>query len=171
MLSFRSEAKESASSFVILLTMSRREYDFFVYIAASRSRQLYIGVTSGLRRRMAQHREHRPQAYTAHYNIDRLVYYEVFQYVTGAIAREKKLKDWNRGKKIGLIERINPTWEGLSTRWEPWPNQKQIPPLRCGMTANNTLSVCHSVAKRRDLLSPCMPTAQLPAPSEDRPSR
>jgi putative endonuclease len=107
--------------------MPRKEYDFFVYIAASRSRQLYIGFTNGLRRRMAEHREHRPGTYTARYNIDRLVYYEVFQYVNTAIAREKELKSWNRARKIGLIESINPTWEDLSLRWEPWPSEKQIP--------------------------------------------
>ena len=56
--------------------MPWRDYDFFVYIAASRSHQLYIGFTNSLRRRMAEHREHRPGAYTARYNIDRLVFYE-----------------------------------------------------------------------------------------------
>ena len=111
-----------------------REYDFFVYIAASRSRQLYIGFTNGLRRRMAEHREHRPGTYTARYKIDRLVYYEHFQYVTIAIAREKELKDWNRAKKIALIESINPTWQDLSERWDHGLQQQQFPPLRCGMT-------------------------------------
>ena len=105
----------------------RKEYTFFVYIAASRSRQLYIGFTNGLHRRIKQHREHRPGAYTARYNIDRLVYYEVFQYVNIAIAREKELKDWNRAKKIELIESINPTWQDLSLRWDAVPSEKQIP--------------------------------------------
>ncbi len=95
-----------------------KEYTFFVYILASRSRQLYIGFTNGLHVRVKQHREHRPDTYTARYNIDRLVYYEVFQYVNTAIAREKELKDWNRAKKIALIESINPTWEDLSLRWD-----------------------------------------------------
>ena len=105
----------------------RKEYDFFVYIAASRSRQLYVGFTNSVRRRMAEHREHRPFTYTARYNIDRLVYYEHFKYVNDAINREKELKDWNRTKKIALIESINPTWEDISLRWEPSPPKKQIP--------------------------------------------
>ena len=94
--------------------MPQREYIFYVYILSDRSRRLYIGMTNDIVRRVAQHREHRPGAYTARYNIDRLVYFERFQYVNNAIAREKELKDWNRTKKIALIERENPTWEDLS---------------------------------------------------------
>jgi putative endonuclease len=104
-----------------------KEYDFFVYIAASRSRQLYVGFTNALHIRIKQHRQHRPGTYTALYNIDRLVYYEHFQYVLNAIAREKELKDWTRERKIALIESVNPTWEDLSIRWDPPPPQKQIP--------------------------------------------
>ena len=73
----------------MLRSMRQEEYCFFVYLAANRSRQLYVEVTNGLRRRMAQHRQHRSGTYTARYRIDRLVYYESFQYVDVAIAREK----------------------------------------------------------------------------------
>jgi len=104
-----------------------KEYTFFVYILASRSRQLYVGFTNGLHCRVKQHREHRPGTYTARYKIDRLVYFEVFQYVNTAIAREKELKDWNRERKIALIESINPTWEDLSLRWDVATSEKQIP--------------------------------------------
>lgn len=68
----------------------RREYHFWVYIMASRSLQLYIGITNDLRRRVAQHRAHPPGTYTARYNIDRLVYSEHFQYVQTATARERE---------------------------------------------------------------------------------
>jgi putative endonuclease len=51
------------------------------------------------------------------YNIDRLVYFERFQYVRSAIAREKELKDWNRARKVELIEKVNPTWEDLAADW------------------------------------------------------
>jgi len=95
----------------------RRDYQFFVYILASRSRNLYVGVTNDIGLRISQHREHRADSYTARYNIDRLVYFERFHYVENAIAREKELKDWNRAKKIALIERENPTWEDLSEKW------------------------------------------------------
>jgi putative endonuclease len=90
------------------------EYEFFVYILSSRSRTLYIGVTRNLRVRVLQHRENKPGSFTARYNIDRLVYFERFQYIGNAIAREKELKDWNRARKIGLIESLNPTWQDLA---------------------------------------------------------
>jgi putative endonuclease len=95
----------------------RREYDFWVYILSSRSRNLYIGLTNNLRGRLSIHREARPGTHTARYNIHRLVYYEHFQYVLNAIAREKELKHWTRSQKIALIEAINPTWEDLSLQF------------------------------------------------------
>lgn len=95
--------------------METREHTYFVYILASRSRTLYVGVTRALQTRIAQHRERVPGSLTARYNIDRLVYAEPFQYVGNAIAREKELKDWNRARKIALIESANPTWEDLAS--------------------------------------------------------
>ncbi|HEU5340778.1 GIY-YIG nuclease family protein [Edaphobacter sp.] len=92
----------------------RRDYNFYVYILASRSRNLYIGLPNCLAARIAQHRENRPGTYTARYNIHRLVHYEQFAYINNAIARENELKDWNREKKIALIEHNNPTWEDLA---------------------------------------------------------
>jgi putative endonuclease len=93
--------------------MPPREYHFWVYILSSRSRNLYIGITNDIHRRVAIHREARPTTHTAHYNIHRLVYCEYFRYVRTAIAREKELKRWTRAQKIELIERINPTWEDI----------------------------------------------------------
>jgi putative endonuclease len=92
----------------------KRHYEFFVYILSSRSRTLYIGVTGDLQVRILQHRQKRPGSFTARYNISRLVYFERFQYIQTAIAREKELKDWNRDRKIALIESTNPTWEDLA---------------------------------------------------------
>jgi putative endonuclease len=97
--------------------MQTKEYDFYVYIMASRSHQLYIGMTNGIRRRVGEHLKGRPGTYCARYKIDRLVYFEHFHYVFNAIGREKELKDWNRGKKILLIEEKNPTWQDLSEGW------------------------------------------------------
>ena len=93
--------------------MPRREYHFWVYILSSRSRNLYIGMTNDLDRRLATHRENVPGTHTGHYAIHRLVYFEYFQYVRSAIAREKQIKHWTRAQKIGLIEQVNPTWEDL----------------------------------------------------------
>jgi len=92
----------------------KREYNFWVYILSSRSRNLYIGITNNLTGRLSIHREARTGTYTARYNIHRLVYFEHFKYVLNAIAREKALKHWTRAQKIILIETTNPTWEDLS---------------------------------------------------------
>jgi putative endonuclease len=97
--------------------MPQREYHFYVYILASRSRSLYVGFTNDIRLRIKQHREKRLGSHTAKYNIGRLVYYEHFTYVLNAIAREKELKDWNRLKKIAFVEQENPTWEDLAAEW------------------------------------------------------
>jgi putative endonuclease len=119
--------------------MPQREYNFFVYILASRSRQLYVGVTNSLERRMKEHCAALPGSYTARYSINRLVYFEHRDYVLNAIARETEWKCWTRKQKVSLIESVNPTWEDL--RWigasrfgfsgERWrrPRQQQIP---CG---------------------------------------
>jgi putative endonuclease len=117
-LSFRSEVKESAfCAAITILAMPRREFHFYVYILSSKSRTLYIGVTNHLRGRVLEHREKTPGSFTARYNIDRLVYFERFQYVGNAIAREKELKDWNRARKIALIEAENPLWDALAADW------------------------------------------------------
>ena len=96
----------------MLATMSR-EHLYFVYIVASRSRTLYIGVTNALIRRVGEHREGTFDSFTKKYRIHRLVYFERFQYVNSAIAREKELKGWLRLRKIALIEAGNPTWIDL----------------------------------------------------------
>ena len=71
--------------------MPTREYSFYVYILSSRSRNLYIGITNNLRVRIEQHRSHPEGSHTARYNIERLVYFEFFQYVRSVIARETEL--------------------------------------------------------------------------------
>lgn len=91
--------------------------NFYVYILASRSRNLCTGVTNNLRRRMVEHREKRAPGFSSRYNIFRLVYFEVFGGIGAAIRREKEIKAWRREKKIRLIERSNPTWEDLAAEW------------------------------------------------------
>ena len=93
--------------------MPTREYQFWVYILSNRSHILYIGVTNSLRRRVLEHRKQTPSTFTNRYKINRLVYFESYQYINNAIARETELKHWTRAQKIALIESINPTWEEL----------------------------------------------------------
>ena len=89
----------------------------YVYIIASRSRTLYIGVTSDLMRRMDQHKRKIGSEFAARYNITRLVHYEEYPDIRAAIAREKQLKKWRREKKVWLIERENPDWKDLCEEW------------------------------------------------------
>jgi putative endonuclease len=84
---------------------------------SSRSRNLYIGVTSDLLRRLWQHRNHAVPGHCARYRITRLVYYEESDDIAAAIAREKQLKGWLRARKVALIEAANPTWEDLARDW------------------------------------------------------
>ena len=91
-----------------------RDHQYYVYILASRSRTLYIGVTNNLPRRIREHREGTANSFTAKYKIHRLVYYEHFQHINNAILREKYLKHFTRQEKIALIEANNPTWEDLA---------------------------------------------------------
>jgi len=94
-----------------------KTYTYYVYIMASASRTLYTGVTNNLERRVLQHRDKLQEGFTALYNINRLVYFEVFGDVRAAISREKQIKGWTRRKKIALIESMNRDWKNLSDGW------------------------------------------------------
>ena len=84
------------------------------YIMADRVRgTLYIGVTSNLVRRVAEHRKGVLPGFTRRYRLTRLVWWERFELITTAIQREKSLKRWPRDWKINLIERENPNWQDL----------------------------------------------------------
>jgi putative endonuclease len=102
------------------------EPHYYVYILASRSRSLYIGVTNDLLNRVTQHCQANADSFTRQNNIHRLVHYEHFRYINNAIIREKQLKGWLRARKIALIEENNPTWEDFfleltrSQQRHPW---------------------------------------------------
>jgi putative endonuclease len=79
---------------------------------------LYTGVTNDLYRRVTEHKSEEIQGFTKKYNCDKLVYYEEYNNIEEAIAREKQLKNWKREWKNILIEKMNPTWEDLSIKLE-----------------------------------------------------
>ncbi len=87
---------------------------FHVYILASRSRVLYVGVTGNLRARLRQHRVSPGDHFTRCYKVTRLVHAETFRFVDKAICREKQIKSWRRDKKERLIEEANPDWQDPS---------------------------------------------------------
>ena len=85
-----------------------------VYIVASRRHgTIYIGVTSDLCSRIRQHKVGEYEGFTKDYGIKMLVWFENFGSMQEAIKREKQLKEWQRGWKITLIEKLNPMWLDL----------------------------------------------------------
>ncbi len=94
--------------------MFRTANTYYVYIMASFSRVIYVGVTRNLVRRVSEHRNGAVEGFTKRYNIHFLVYYEEYADIRDAIQREKQLKSWRRSKKLSLIESLNPGWQELS---------------------------------------------------------
>ncbi|MGB3330322.1 MAG: GIY-YIG nuclease family protein [Thermomicrobiales bacterium] len=90
---------------------------YYVYIMASASRTIYIGMTNNLERRVWQHKAGTIDGFSRKYRTSRLVYIEDFGDVRDAIAREKQLKGWLRARKIALIEERNPRWNDLAWNW------------------------------------------------------
>ncbi len=93
------------------------DYEFWVYIVASASGTIYVGMTNNLMVRVEQHKSGELEGFAKKYGCSRLVYYEKFDSVFKTIAREKQLKGWRRSKKVALIEKMNPRWEDLAEKW------------------------------------------------------
>ena len=89
---------------------------FFVYILASkRNGTLYVGVTHNLVRRLSEHKAKLVPGFTRKYDVTKFVYFEVFESLLEARAREHSLKRWRRAWKIDLIEKSNPDWRDLTS--------------------------------------------------------
>jgi putative endonuclease len=87
---------------------------FYVYILASkRNGTLYTGITSNLIQRVWQHKNNFIEGFTQRYNVNILVYYEVYENAQSAVTREKRIKKWRRTWKLQLIEKMNPQWRDL----------------------------------------------------------
>ena len=87
---------------------------FHVYILASISGTLYVGLTDNLPRRMLQHKNGSYDSFTKQYEINRLMYFETFTDQKSAELREQQVKKFRREKKIALIEKSNPKWQDLT---------------------------------------------------------
>jgi putative endonuclease len=97
--------------------VAQRTHDYFVYMLASKPYgTIYIGVTNDLRRRVGEHRDGNASKFTKRYAVTRLVWFEPWADIHGAIQRETSLKRWPRDWKINLIERDNPHWDDLGVR-------------------------------------------------------
>ena len=100
-----------------MLTMEKISY---VHMMGSASRRaLYTGVTADLNKRVFEHKNNLIDGFTSKYKCHRLVYFETFNNVVDAIAREKEIKGWRREKKTKLVESLNPEWKDLAADWYP----------------------------------------------------
>ncbi len=90
---------------------------YYVYIMTNATRTLYIGVTNDLLKRVYEHKGKLTGGFTKKYNVTWLAYYEVTTDGYTALTREKQLKKWSRGKKVALIQSINPRWKDLAQDW------------------------------------------------------
>jgi putative endonuclease len=90
---------------------------FYVYLLVSgKHGTLYLGVTRDLVRRIHEHKTKAKPGFSSRYNVDRLVWFEVYDDPISAITREKEIKKWRRDWKIRLIEEDNPDWSDLYLR-------------------------------------------------------
>jgi len=87
---------------------------YYIYFLTNYDKtSLYTGVTNDLQRRIYEHKHKINKGFAAKYNLDRLVYYEIFDDIEYAIAREKQIKGGSKQKKIDLINSFNPDWKDL----------------------------------------------------------
>ncbi len=108
------------------MKVSKTQYTVYILTNFTKT-VLYIGVTNNLEQRLIEHYLEKDNllsnAFTSHYNVIYLVYYEDYNYVNDAIAREKEIKKWRREKKNNLIDTANPQREFLNKEllgeWPP----------------------------------------------------
>jgi len=88
-------------------------YSYIYILFNKRNGALYCGITSDLVKRIAEHKTKTAEGFAKDYNIDKLGYFEVFEDIELAIAREKQVKAGSRKSKLALIEKANPDWKDL----------------------------------------------------------
>jgi putative endonuclease len=96
------------------------KYGGYVYILTNKNNTvLYTGVTSYLQRRIEEHKDGKYiNAFTRRYSCNKLVYFEGFNRIEDAIAREKQIKGGSRAMKEILINSININWRDLTEEVE-----------------------------------------------------
>ena len=86
----------------------------YVYLMTNRTDTvIYAGVTSDLVKRVYEHKQKLVEGFTKRYQVNKLVYYEIFDDIENAILREKQIKGGPRIKKLGLIQSMNPEFKDL----------------------------------------------------------
>ena len=87
---------------------------YYIYIITNQNHTvLYTGITNNLKRRMYEHKEKQVKGFSAKYNLNKLVYFQITEDVVSAISREKQIKGGSRKRKVEIINSLNPTWVDL----------------------------------------------------------
>jgi putative endonuclease len=98
-----------------IICQSMRTQVYYVYILTNTHHNvLYTGVTNDLERRCYEHKQKKIKGFTKKYIVDKLIYFERFDSIDSAIAREKQIKGFPREKKLALINQFNKDWKELS---------------------------------------------------------
>ena len=93
---------------------SVKQNNAFVYIITNKNNTvLYTGVTNNIQRRIFEHKEKRVKGFSSRYNVNKLVWFEIHEFIISAIKREKQIKGGSRKKEIELIQNMNPDWKDL----------------------------------------------------------
>lgn len=91
----------------------------YVYLLCNRKNgAIYLGMTSNLEQRLMEHKEKRNEGFSADYDVTRLVWFERFDLIVDAIAREKTMKGWPRQWKINTLEKNNPNWDEITMEFD-----------------------------------------------------
>ena len=104
-------------------------HQYYIYITTNPGKTtFYTGVTNDLAQRITEHYLNRGIASTfaGKYYCHHLVYWEHYQYINDAIAREKEIKGWSRKKKLDLIKTINPNMNALNSSILDWPPKDAV---------------------------------------------
>lgn len=108
--------------------MSKQHNYFFYIVTNPDGTVLYCGMTNNLQARLVEHYLSRgnEETFAGKYHCFNLIYYERYQYVQHAIARETEVKKWSRRKKMELIESMNQGLKALNEEvcdiWPPAPD-------------------------------------------------
>ena len=112
-----------------------KNHSYFIYILTNKTKRvLYTGVTNNLERRVLEHKAKFNTGFTYKYNCNKLIYFEEYQWIVEAIAREKQIKGGSRQKKIDLVNSLNPLWNDLS---KDWYSKEDIVDFLFGFKLNN----------------------------------
>ncbi|MGG6232050.1 GIY-YIG nuclease family protein [Tenacibaculum sp. SDUM215027] len=98
--------------------MYKTNHQYYIYIITNKKEGvLYIGVINNLERRIFEHKNKLVKGFSSKYNLDKLIYFEEYQFIEEAIKREKNMKKWKRAWKTNLVIKENPNWEDLAKNW------------------------------------------------------